>query len=191
MSTASIASYLRDFGPAGGPGPARAEPSRAEEIERAFARGLEQGQAAARAQLDAELADQQKHFEIALAAERQAREAEAAKFAAALAGGLVSLERTIADSVGRLLRPFLAARARAQAVADLRAAILALFGKEPGIALTISGPEPLLAALRRTLPQAAISYLANRDCEIRVTGNETVLETRLGAWLTGLEEAGS
>jgi hypothetical protein len=191
MSTPSIAHHLRDFGPAGGPSFDRAEPARGKEIEQAFARGLEQGQASARASLEAKLDCQQKQFESALAAERQARQAEAAKFAAALAAGFVSLERTIADSVGRLLRPFLAARARAQAVADLRAALVALLGKEPGIALTITGPEPLLAALRDTLPEAAIRYLANSDCEIRVTANETVLETRLGAWLAGLEEAGS
>ena len=191
MSTPSIAHYLRDFGPAGGSSLGRAEQSRAGEIEQAVARGVEQGQAAIRANLEAKLEYQQKQFDIALAAERQARQAEAVKFAAAFAAGLMSLERTIADSVGRLLQPFLAARAHTQALADLRAALLALLGKEPGIALTISGPEHLLACLRETLPEAAISYVANSDCEIRVAGNETIVETRLGAWLAGLEEAGS
>jgi hypothetical protein len=191
MSTPSIAHYLRDFGPAGGSSPGRSEQCRAGEIEQAFARGLEQGQAAARATLEAKLAHEQKQFELALSAERQARQADALKFAAALAAGLVNLEQTIAQSVGRLLRPFLAARAHTQAVADLRAALEALLGKEPGIALTIAGPEHLLAGLRATLPETAISYVANSDCEVRVTGNQTVLETRLGAWLAGLAEASS
>jgi hypothetical protein len=188
MSTPSIAHYLRDFGAVAEPSFGRPEASRAAEIDAAFARGVEHGQAAARASLEAKLESQQKQFELELAAERQAREVEAGKLAAAFAGGLASLEQSIADSVGRLLRPFLAARVHAEVLAELRAALTALLHKEPGIALMIAGPEHLLAPLRATMPQGAISYVANSDCEVRVTANDTLLQTRLGAWLAGLVE---
>jgi hypothetical protein len=187
MSTPSIAHYLRDFGAAAEPNLARPEASRAAEIDAAFARGIEHGQAAARASLEAKLESHQKQFDLQLAAEREAREMEAAKLAAALGAGLSSLEQSIADSVGRLLRPFLAARVHAQALAELRAALTALLRKEPGIALSIAGPEHLLAPLRAKMPEGAISYVANSDCEVRVTANDTLLQTRLGAWLAGLE----
>jgi hypothetical protein len=187
MSPPSIARYLRDFGAAAEPSVGRPGASRAAEIDAAFARGVEHGQAAARASLEAKLASQQRQFDLQLAAEREARALEAGKLAAALAAGLASLEQRIADSVGRLLRPFLAARVHAEALAELRAALTTLLQKEPGIALRIAGPEQLLAPLRANMPQGAISYVANGDCEVRVSANDTVLETRLGAWLKGLE----
>jgi len=191
MSTPSIARYLREFGPGGEvAGPERAAQCRSIEIDAAFARGVESGQAAARASLELTLQEQKRQFETRLTAEGRAREEEAAKLAAALAAGLVSVERTIANAVGRLLRPFLAARVEAQVLADLHAALAALLRREPGITLTISGPEHLLAAFRAALPEAAISYLPNASSEIRVSSNDSILETRLGAWLAGLEEAG-
>ena len=134
--------------------------------------------------------EQKRQYETRLAAEGRAREEEAAKFAAALTAGLVSVERIIGDAVGRLLRPFLAARVEAQVLAELHATLAALLSREPGITLTISGPEHLLAAFRAALPEAAISYLPNASPEIRVSSNDSILETRLGAWLAGLEEAG-
>ena len=75
-------------------------------------------------------------------------------------------------------------------LAELHATLAALLSREPGITLTISGPEHLLAAFRAALPEAAISYLPNASPEIRVSSNDSILETRLGAWLAGLEEAG-
>ena len=186
MSTPSIAHYLRDFGAAAEPSLAGAEPSRAAEIEAAFARGVEHGQAAARASLEAELENERKQFELQCAAAREACDRQAGNLAAAFAAGLASLENKIANSVGKLLRPFLAAHVQAAALAELRAALTVLLRKEPGLALTIAGPEHLLAPLRAKLPEVAIRYVANGDCEVRVSANDTVLETRLGAWLTGL-----
>ena len=72
-----------------------------------FARGVESGQAAARASLELTLQEQKRQYETRLAAEGQAREEEAAKFAAALTAGLVSVERIIGDAVGGCCDRFL------------------------------------------------------------------------------------
>jgi hypothetical protein len=57
--------------------------------------------------------------------------------------------------------------------------------------MEIVGPEDLLKALQAKLgPEATnVRFSAGAGCDVRVTADQTVLETRLGAWVAKIEEA--
>jgi hypothetical protein len=200
MSAVPVASYLTEFGACDDVAPPPAAPERdaeatddmAARLEAAHAKGLESGEAAAMALLEAKLQEQQAAFAHQLAGEREAwvaREAEA--LAARLDAGLRELEARIADCAARVLAPILTAELRRQAIVGLRAELDTLLEREPGLGIAISGPEDLMHALRDHLAgkSCAVTCTPWAEPDVRVTAGATVLETRLGAWAAQLEEA--
>jgi hypothetical protein len=172
-----------------------AEPIAAK-IERARAAGFASGEAAARAALDAQLVDLKAAHGRELAAERQAWvHGEAETLEKRLASGLGALERSIAQAAARALAPFLQAEVRRQAIADLGAELEQLLAGGEAIGVSVTGPEDLLQALRERLacsPLAragSITYAANAEPDVRIVVGDSLLQTRLAAWVRRIEEA--
>jgi flagellar biosynthesis/type III secretory pathway protein FliH len=207
MSAAPVASYLVDFSSAGdgdsNPGfalrataanantPILADKSAAE-INEAYARGLECGKAAGAAELEARLEERRAQYEKQLALERHAWvSGEGRRLAAQLTSSLSELEQKLANTAARILEPFLAAEIRGQTVDELRAALEVLLRKDPQIKLNISGSKDLLDAPREHLGSIAdlVTYTPGEGPDVRVEAGETVLETRLEAWLSAIRGA--
>jgi hypothetical protein len=197
MSAVPVASYLIEFGSDGdavsdpaSPPPLGSDDTLAR-VEAAHASGIESGKAAALAALDARLEEQRALFARQLACERQAWAVqEADKLAARLAAGLGELEARLAEATARVLEPFLRAELRQQVIADLRAELEVLLTKEPGLSVSVAGPEDLLHALRDQLSgrACAVTYQPNGEPDVRITAGQTILETRLETWAAKIEE---
>ncbi len=74
---------------------------------------------------------------------------------------------------------------------ELVSALDALLIKGEYSKITVLGPADLIGAVRTHLGGRAdaIVFLASeRTCDISVTADETILETRLGSWLKAIDE---
>jgi hypothetical protein len=159
-------------------------------VDEAYVRGVEDGKAAVEADIVARLEEQKATFEQDLAASRQSWcLAEGARIARQLLTAMGDMEGRIAESTVRVLRPFLGEAIRVQATVELRSILHDLVTKTPGIALEISGPEDLLAAIRESLADsvATVSYVANEARDVQVKAGASILETRIAAWLGQIE----
>jgi hypothetical protein len=155
-------------------------------IEAARDEGRVEGLAAAKAQHGAALAQEKLLFEGRLATERagwtrQESERLAGKFAAALS----ELEAKIAASAARALRGFLIERLRGEAVAQLADDVRALLAGKARPVVEISGAPDLLAALRESLSgfADAIEFAPNQSPDVKAVADETIIETRIEAWI--------
>jgi hypothetical protein len=199
MSATPAAKYLTEFGPGANRsalafvgrsiGHADDEAAR---IAEAHASGVDSGRAAALATMEAKLEEQRAQFARQLEAERETWAAqEGRKLAAQLTAGLRALEAQIGDATARVLAPFLDAQLCRQAVAGLRTELEALLAKDAGLSVSIAGPEDLLKALREELSDktGSVTYVAGNECDVRISADQTLLETRLATWKAGIEEA--
>lgn len=157
-------------------------------VKDAYARGLADGKAEAEAELQARLEEQQRQFEDRLAAERQFWAADQVD---RLAAALAEMQAGIADAAARVLKPFVTTQLRQVAAAELLECLDVLISKDHQIRLHISGPEDLLELIRQRLATKAIvaDFVPSPDYEIRIEAGQTILETRLQAWMAKIEEA--
>lgn len=154
-------------------------------VAQSYARGLEEGRAAAEAELAARFQAQRGAFEGQLASERQAWAAkEGEALAARLTSGLSEIEARTADTVARILAQFVSTELRSAATADLLGMLEGLLSKAEGTRIEISGPEDLLACMRDRLAglSTAVTFAAHESPDVRVEVDQTVLETCIGAW---------
>ena len=209
MNAVSVASLLSEFGGEaharpqagftpfgrGGGGAGNAE-ALSERMEAARASGFADGEAAAKAALELQLAQEREAHACELAAERQAwASGEGRKLAEQLAAGLGEIEAGIEQAAARVLAPVLQAELRRHALAELQVELDVLLTKDAGISVTISGPEDLLESLRKGLAErlpgkaSAVICRPSAEPEVRIAAGQTVLETRLAAWAARIEEA--
>ena len=191
MSALPVAGYLIEFGAKPRAGGTPAEDTAAP-IDDAFRRGLAEGKAAARSECEAELERRSEEHAQQLAKERRDWAAETGeKLAGQLIAGLGSVEAKIAGSVAHVLEPFLIAELRRQTIDELVGITRELMSKDPGISMEISGPDDLLQVLRDRLAGEArnVRFSAGEGSDVRVCADQTILETRLGAWMARIEEA--
>lgn len=161
--------------------------------DEAFARGEEAGRAAAAADLEARLAAAQADADERLAAEHSKwRSQHADELAARLATAIEELESKVSSAVARVLTPFLSNGVRTQMLDALGDSIRTLLSGESKPALRIRGPEDLLDELRDKLGAlpVAIEWEAGRDADVRVTADNTTIETELQKWVDRFAEAG-
>jgi len=201
-----VARYLHDFRPLGpvhpsSPGPntgrwaaanSVSEAALAAEIAAAESRGREEGRHAAQAEMQEELAEAERRFEERIAAERLRWTAEQSeRLCGEMDSALARLGGSAAETVARILAPFVSEAIRAQAVAELARATEGLLGGRQDISLRISGPGDLLEALHARLGDnaAGIEFVPGPVCEVRVVGGSTLIETRLRAWAERLQQA--
>lgn len=162
------------------------------QIDEAYSRGLEEGKAAAEAQMQAQLDEQKAAFEQSVATLRDAwcRE-QGTRLAEQIDVAVRDMEERITNSAGRILGPFLVSAIREQAVAELRATLQELLATNPEVALEISGPEDLLEAVRTSLSAsvATVSFVANEACDVQIKAGASFVETRMADWLKHIEGA--
>lgn len=196
MKVVTLAAYLdrtqRPDNPAALPAAAASPPvTRADEIEAARRHGEAAGREAARLEYAAELQREQERFEARLAEMRQAwTEEQGVVLSRAIGEGLDRIEATIADAAARLLEPLIVAEVREAALAGLKRTLEDLLTKSPAAHIRIQGPDDLLAALRDRLGERkSIAYAPGAGCDVLVETDNTLIETRLAAWMAHLQDA--
>lgn len=201
MSAVPAARYLADFGADGDVGASRAgggtpirndSATAAAKVDEAFARGIDDGRAAAESEFEAKLEEQQAEFAAQLAAERQEwAAATGEELANRLLAAVQEFESRVAETTARILKPFLAAGLHRQAIEELQSSLDMLMANDSGVSLSISGPADVLETLRAQLAgkPATVSYIPSDDCDVRIVAGPAVLETRLKGWMAKLDEA--
>lgn len=173
-----------------GAGAAERDPAQA--IAEAEQRGFRGGLESARIESEAQRAEDAGQFEARLAAERARwAEEQADTLAAQIPAGFREIEETLAATAAGVLLPFLRSAATERAIEELRATIGRLLCDRQRPLLRIAGPQDLLELLRQRLgaDAAAIEFRVEERAEVRVTADETIIETQLKAWSGRLGEA--
>jgi hypothetical protein len=196
-----LAHYLVEFGPppladaldktAGGtecvepsdPPPA-ADPATL--LQEARDEGMAEGLVVARAEYETQLRQESLAFEGRLVAERdQWTRQESERLSEDIKTIFTVIESQIAASVGRVLTPFVADAMRRRMIELLAETInVLLSGKECPV-IEIRGPSDLLALLREKLAvlPGAIDCVAADSIDVRIAAGQTIIETRIEAWL--------
>jgi len=159
-------------------------------IEDAHARGVLEGQVAALAEREAALAAQAAAFEERLAAERQKWAAEQGTiFGERIGTAFDELARDVSEQVSRILKPVLARNVRARAVRQLAETLQDMLARGNSAKIVISGPRDLLAALVARLGNghANVSFVEAEGADLKVVADETVIESRIAAWVQAIE----
>jgi flagellar biosynthesis/type III secretory pathway protein FliH len=195
-----LADYLLHFEPAGGARPRLEaltgtpfeEPPEesikedaAAAIEAARDEGFADGFAAARDEFEAKLKEEKLTCESQLAAERLRWAQQEWEAGEKITAAFSDIELNIARSVARVLEPFITDALRAKMVDLLADSIGVLLGGKERPVIEISGPQDLLAALQRKLPELSgkALYVSNDAIDVRVVAGETMIETQIGAWV--------
>ncbi len=193
MTAIPLARFLVDFGTDGDrvADGVRAEAGASARVAESHARGFAEGKAAAEAEFVARFEAQHQDFEQRLAMARQGwAAAEGNALGEALLRAVSELETRLAETTARILRPFLETKIREAAVAELVTAIEAILTRDKAAQVEITGRDDLLDVVRTRLAvKVQATYASSEAGDIRVTIDQTVLETRLGAWMAAIEEA--
>jgi hypothetical protein len=166
--------------------------SKAAMVEEAHAKGFESGKAAAEAQIAGKLEERDALHRKELASARDAWvQLEGGRLAEQLVKGLEELEARLADTTARILKPFLATELHRRAIDDLVESLTVIRARDKATVIDVSGAADLLEALRTRLAGKLdnVTYHPSQACDVRVAVGQTVLETRLGAWMARIEEA--
>ncbi|MEX6504977.1 hypothetical protein [Jiella sp. M17.18] len=140
--------------------------------------------------------------ERARAAKEQAEAIEAAR-AEWLAGDGERLGRTVADRLDRIesavrisfasvLKPLALDARKRQTMLELAGAVGSLALDGEALSLHATGPSDLVEAFKTALEgrSAFVTFEVDEAaCDVRITCDQTTLETRLAGWRTALEEA--
>lgn len=167
-------------------------------LQRAREDAYSEGIAAGGRAIEQELENQKCAFAARVEdARAQWAQQEGAQLAEALGAALAEIEAAIGSRVARVLRPFMRTALRDRAVAELEDAVgLILRGRDQPL-IEISGAPDLIAALQSRLESrpdgviAAIGWTPNSSSDVRVVANQTVIQSRIEAWMRRIEaEAG-
>jgi hypothetical protein len=197
MSAVPAARFLADFGTSAD---AASEGVRADEdsaanlaakLEEAYGRGLLTGRATAAAQFNVKLNEQRTTFAAELAGERQKWAEEMGEaLTNQLYAAVADFEVRIAETTARILKPFVEAGLRQQAIAELQANLNALVMADPGVGMLISGPADVLEAVSAQLADktVTVTYTPSDECDVKIVAGPATLETCLRGWMDRLEE---
>lgn len=114
---------------------------------------------------------------------------EAQRLSDLLGAGLREIETSLADCVTRVLRPVVSAGVRRGAVESLANTLREMIASGSYARFKVSGPEDLVRALSDklgALHEAVHFETSNGVVDVVVHADETVLETRIGAWVAAL-----
>lgn len=164
----------------------------AQRIQDAVRRAREEERHAARQTLEAALASEKASAEERLRQERNVWTREQAEvLSESLARGLRDLEERISDRMARLLVPFLGEALRTGALRELSEILEALISRGAGRPITIVGPEDLLLELKSAIDSRNenVEFLFGPGPDVRIAVDETIVETRLNAWVNRLSDA--
>jgi flagellar biosynthesis/type III secretory pathway protein FliH len=207
MRPIPIAQYLNQFG--------RAEPTPADRvhrdsillrprvlsvpadtearIEEAYARGKMEGLEAARAESADALSLERADWQARENARRLAWQAnDMAQFADKIDGAMATIEERLAQSVARILKPFLVEE-RVKHITDALAENLSkILSRDTPTLLKITGPEALLSVLRDKMSSqsVAVEYVAAEGVDVTIEANQTIIKSQLQAWIDHIEAIG-
>lgn len=165
----------------------------ATQLAEAHARGADEAWMSADAELERKLAEALAHADEQRAAERQRWTCEQADaLAARLTSAVEALEARIGEAVGRVLTPFLTDELRGRSVEALAESIGTLLSGASRPALRVSGPEDLLAALRKRLGDVAatVEWEPNGQVDVTLSADDSVIETEIQGWIDCIAGAG-
>jgi hypothetical protein len=137
------------------------------------------------ARLEGELAgaiEQGKAAEIA--ARNESIAAWAVKVVDDLTGAIRELERSIADQVAEILRPFLAGEAQKKAIEGLASRIGEIVAASSAATIKLKGPRHLIDALAPRLGELPVRIImeeAEKE-EVIARIDQTLVSTQLAAW---------
>ena len=163
------------------------------QLEEAAERGRQEGLAVARAEFAAAIASERKEWEDRESARRLAWQAnEFARFAEKIDRATAAIEERLAQSVARILKPYLTealARQASEALTETLSRILS--GETPSM-LQITGPEALLQALREKLAghPATVDYVPTAGVDVTIEANQTIIQSQLQAWIDHVASLG-
>lgn len=150
--------------------------------------GLAEAREAARQELERQREEAARELD---AARRLWAEEVATPLAAQIPAALNALGESLADRVGRLLQPFLETELRDAASRALIAQIGPLLAGADGSLIRVRGPALLVETLRGVFPaDRAVEFIENDETEVTIVTADTIIETRIGAWVARLEGRG-
>lgn len=199
MTALPVAHYLRDLNgelPKGIAssrlGSGDGESDIEQRLEEAYIRGVLEGRAAAQAEYGAQIHQQAEVAEKHLKSERERWVAdEGGRLGTLIGTSLEGIGTRVAEQVARILKPFLREQVRQRSMTELASTLDGLLIKGEYSKITVSGPEDLVGVLRTHLEGRAdgiVFLVLERACDISVTADETILETRIGSWLKAIDE---
>jgi hypothetical protein len=162
------------------------------DLDAIYENGRQAGLVEARAEAEAAAARQAQEAEAALEQARLAwTEAVATPLAAELPRALDALTESLAETTGRLLRPFLEGELSDAASRALIDQIRPLLSGQDGALIRVSGPAELLATLRSVFPAGSpVEFTETEAVDVAIVVGETVIETRIAAWVARLRGQG-
>jgi flagellar biosynthesis/type III secretory pathway protein FliH len=162
-------------------------------IEEAYARGKMEGLEAARAESADALSLERADWQARENARRLAWQAnDMAQFADKIDGAMATIEERLAQSVARILKPFLVEE-RVKHITDALAENLSrILSRDTPTLLKITGPEALLSVLRDKMSSqsVAVEYVAAEGVDVTIEANQTIIKSQLQAWIDHIEAIG-
>jgi hypothetical protein len=165
------------------------EPSKEEE---AYERGKKDGHAAAISDCENKLREYGLESARRRAEERERWVAEQASvLARQLQDGLTELEARLSGTIGRLIEPWLVDKIRQEALDGFIIQLNQVIRDNNRSILRIGGPIDLLDAIRSKIDgkAAAVQYVAQAGCEVRLVSDQVILETQMQVWIDRLKQA--
>jgi hypothetical protein len=115
-----------------------------------------------------------------------------AQFADKIDGAMATIEERLAQSVARILKPFLVEE-RVKHITDALAENLSkILSRDTPTLLKITGPEALLSVLRDKMSSqsVAVEYVAAEGRDVTIEANQTIIKSQLQAWIDHIETVG-
>lgn len=166
-------------------------------IEEAYQKGLAAGRALERQVMDTQAAELSVDFERRLEETMRRFSATLAdRLAGELRSGVDSARLTISNHVATALLPFLRAGVTRTALESFVAELGEMVEMTDGMSIDVACPRELIEPLREALgdamakrgaPAGSVRCIPGDTSEIRVTLDNTVIETRLTSWLARLD----
>lgn len=161
-------------------------------IRQAEHRGREEGRAAAQMEFELVLASERSRHEENLADERAKwADQQGVQLAEHMTTSLREIERRIADSVARIMTPFVTEALRMEMMESLREVFVSLVSDRQKAAIRVSGPQDVLLALSERLGEngPSVEFIPSDAIDVSILVGDTAIETQLEAWIGHLAQA--
>lgn len=157
----------------------------------AAAEGRRAGAADARVEFERLRTEDMARAEQRVAEERRNWiDAESDRLAGAIDSGLEALRQELAQSLARLIGPFLQTAVRERALVEMAAVINDTLTGSDNPVMRVTGSPDLIDELRTRIdPRAPVSFEPGSQSEVIVTVGATTLETQMQAWTARLGAA--
>lgn len=166
-------------------------------VEEAYQKGLAAGRALEREAMEAQAAELAVDFERRLEGVRGTFSAALAdNLAAELRTGIEAASMRLSSHVATALLPFLRDGITQAAITSFVRELGGMIDTTEGFSVEVACPKDIVDLVRERLaeamaargaPPGSVRCVPGNTADIRVTLNETVIETRLAEWLTRLE----